>query len=146
MSTLGLTGSATQGITNGTCCRTMTSVRENSTSWQAGAGLTRIQAGVLVPTDSSWDAGPFMSNESMQFRTKTTLNTLTVLGPFITDDDHQVRGQLAEPRGPDSNQVRVLRPYGREQRQRRRRLRKQERTNERIGDLNRDLIEIKDDF
>jgi hypothetical protein len=53
-----------------------------------------------------------------RFRAETTINTLTVLGP------HQQPANLAEPRGPDSNYVRVLVPGRRERRQSRRRLRR----------------------
>ena len=53
-----------------------------------------------------------------RFRAETTINTLTVLGP------HRLRVDLAEPRGPDSNHVRVLVSGRLEQRQIRRRLRR----------------------
>jgi len=53
----------------------------------------------------------------VRFRAETTINTLTILGPC----GHE--GDLAEPRGPDSNYVRVLVPGGRERRQIRRRMR-----------------------
>jgi hypothetical protein len=52
------------------------------------------------------------------FRSQTTINTLTVLGPRQWPTD------LAEPRGPDSNHVRVLAPQGRERWRIRRRLRR----------------------
>jgi hypothetical protein len=53
-----------------------------------------------------------------RFRAETTINTLTVLGPGRQPAD------LAEPRGPDSNHVRVLVPGRRERQQIRRRLRR----------------------
>jgi len=56
------------------------------------------------------------------FRVNTTINTLTILGPSRNLSD------LAEPRGPDSNQVRVLLADARERRQRRRRIRQWDRT------------------
>jgi hypothetical protein len=53
-----------------------------------------------------------------RFRAETAINTLTVLGPGRQAAD------LAEPRGPHSNHVRVLVPGRRERRQIRRRLRR----------------------
>jgi hypothetical protein len=53
-----------------------------------------------------------------RFRAETTINTLTILGPSGPTAD------LAEPRGPESNQVRVLVPGRRELRQMRRRIRR----------------------
>jgi hypothetical protein len=48
------------------------------------------------------------------FRGGTIINTLTVLGPLQRPDG------LIEPRGPDSNQVRVLIPDARQRRRIRR--------------------------
>jgi hypothetical protein len=53
-----------------------------------------------------------------RFRTETTINTLTILGPSGHTAD------LAEPRGPESNQVRVLVPGRRERRQMQQRIRR----------------------
>ncbi len=55
---------------------------------------------------------------AQRFRAETTINTLTVLGPLRNP------AELAEPRGPDSNHVRVLVPGRRERQQIRRRLRR----------------------
>lgn len=60
------------------------------------------------------------------FRANTTINTFTVLGPWRAPTDGSPLGKssLAEPRGPDSNQVRVMAPTPRERRLRRRRARR----------------------
>jgi hypothetical protein len=84
-----------------------------------------FQDGVLKSEDTDYPKYDFHSEEAAQFRAKTTVNTLTVLGPWRTDAQagESVRMSLAEPRGPDSNQVRVLVPDSRERRQRRRQIR-----------------------
>jgi hypothetical protein len=53
-----------------------------------------------------------------RFRAETTINTLTILGPSGHEAD------LAEPRGPESNQVRVLVPGRKERRQMQQRVRR----------------------
>jgi hypothetical protein len=84
-----------------------------------------FQDGVFKSEGTDYSEYDFHSKEAAQFRAKTTINTLTVLGPWRTDAQagESLRMNLAEPRGPDSNQVRVLVPDSREQRQRRRRIR-----------------------
>jgi hypothetical protein len=54
---------------------------------------------------------------ALHFRAATTINTLTVLGPAGRPED------LMEPRGPNSNHVRVLVPNRRERREIKRRAR-----------------------
>jgi hypothetical protein len=90
-----------------------------------GRGQASFQDGVLKSENIEFPEFDFQSSEAAQFRAKTTINTLTVLGPWRTDSQagESVWMSLAEPRGPDSNQVRVLVPDARERRQRRRRIR-----------------------
>lgn len=84
-----------------------------------------FQDGVFNSENLGYSEFDFYKEEAAQFRAKTTINTLTVLGPWRTDAqaDEAVRMSLAEPRGPDSNQVRVLVPDSRERRHMRRRIR-----------------------
>jgi hypothetical protein len=90
-----------------------------------GRGQFPFQDGILKSENMDCPEFDFQSEEAAQFRAKTTINTLTVLGPWRTDFQagESVWTSLAEPRGPDSNQVRVLVPDARERRQRRRRIR-----------------------
>ncbi len=76
-----------------------------------------VQGGILQfdepppAGNPGWDEA---ASYATRFRAGTTINTLTVLGPS------QLGSLLAEPRGPDVNQVRVLVPTPRERRQMRR--------------------------
>lgn len=69
----------------------------------------------LPAGQSEYDPG---AHYAIRFRAETTINTLTILGPGRHEAD------LGEPRGPASNHVRVLVPYGRERRQTLRRMRR----------------------
>jgi hypothetical protein len=87
-------------------------------------GLSQHLSGTLAPdpplpvSQLPFDPdAPYAS----RFRSQTTINTLTVLGPL------RQPAELAEPRGPDSNHVRVLVPARREWRQARRRARRMSR-------------------
>jgi hypothetical protein len=90
-----------------------------------GRGQSPFQDGVLKSENTDYPEFDFQGDGAERFRVKTTINTLTVLGPWRTDfqADESLWTSLAEPRGPDSNQVRVLVPDARERRQRRRRIR-----------------------
>ena len=82
-----------------------------------------FQEGVLVSDNDSVRVSPLQPDELAELRAKTIINTLTVLGPWREYGDRPMgRTSLAEPRGPDSNQVRVLAPNARERRQRCRRV------------------------
>jgi hypothetical protein len=84
-------------------------------------GPSRHHSGTLAHDNPpSASQRPFDSSATYasRFRSRTTINTLTVLGPG------RHPAELAEPRGPDSNHVRVLVPGRRERRQTRRRLRR----------------------
>lgn len=73
------------------------------------------QEGVLDFDDDPRRGLPRFDSEApyaQRFRAETTINTLTVLGP------HREVTDLAEPRGPDSDQVRVLVPDARDRRRR----------------------------
>jgi hypothetical protein len=87
-------------------------------------GTATFQDGILRPSNVTFPESDFQAEAEARFRAKTTINTLTVLGPGRADRQHQWLGltSLAEPRGPDSNHVRVLLPGARERRQRRRRI------------------------
>jgi len=103
----------------------MTLGRETSISQSVGVVKPRFRMASLKSENIEFPELDFQSSEAAQFRAKTTINTLTVLGPWRTDSQagESVWMSLAEPRGPDSNQVRVLVPDARERRQRRRRIR-----------------------
>lgn len=86
----------------------------------AGGGPQWCEIGVLQFGDPPRPDHPVFDPEASyatQFRANTTINTLTILGPWRELSD------LAEPRGPDSNQVRVLVADARERRHRRRLIR-----------------------
>lgn len=83
-------------------------------------GLSQHRSGTLasdnsLPAQSAFDPD---ASYAQRFRAETTINTLTVLGPLRNP------AYLAEPRGPDSNHVRVLVPSRRERQQVRRRVRR----------------------
>jgi len=83
----------------------------------AGGGPQWCQEGVLRFKDPTRPELPVFDPKAAyaaKFRANTTINTLTVLGPWRKLAD------LAEPRGPDSNHVRVLLADSRERRRRRR--------------------------
>lgn len=87
------------------------SIQQDGPSWH--------RSGLLAHDNpSSADQSTFDSNApyASRFRSQTTINTLTILGP------NRQPAELAEPRGPASNHVRVLVPGRREWRQIRRRL------------------------
>ena len=90
-----------------------------------GRGQSWFQDGFLKSEDIDHPEFDFHGEEAARFRAKTTINTLTVLGPwgFDTQAGEPVSMSLAEPRGPDSNQVRALVPDARERRLRHRRIR-----------------------
>jgi len=79
----------------------------------AGGGPTGYQEGILrfndPPCQESLVFDP-MASYAAEFRRRTIINTLTILGPSRELAD------LAEPRGPDSAHVRVLLADARERR------------------------------
>jgi hypothetical protein len=79
------------------------------------SGILEPGKAAPVPRPQSFDPD---AGYALQFRAETTINTLTVLGPGHPPEE------LAEPRGPAANQVRVLVPGRREQRRTRRRIRR----------------------
>jgi hypothetical protein len=86
-----------------------------------GGGANWCQVGVLKFSDPPRPDHPVFdpqANYAAKFRASTTINTLTILGPWRKLSD------LAEPRGPESNHVRVLLADARERRQRRRLVRR----------------------
>lgn len=91
-----------------------------------GRGQSWFQDGFLRSEDADSPEFDFLGEEAARFRAKTAINTLTVLGPWRTNFQagESVSMSLAEPRGPDSNLVRVLVPDPRERRQIRRRIRR----------------------
>jgi hypothetical protein len=102
-----------------------------------------FQDGVLRSKDPFLPGTSPVASDAEKFRAKTKVNTLTVLGPWRADPDSIEplgRAMLAEPRGPDSNQVRVLLPDARERRQRRRRMRRWSRRT--LRDVKRHANEI----
>lgn len=89
-----------------------------------GGGPTWCQEGVLKLKGPPRQDHPVFdpkANYAAEFRRKTTVNTLTILGPW------RQRVDLAEPRGPDSSHVRVLLPDARERRRRHRMVRRSDR-------------------
>lgn len=80
----------------------------------------QVREGVLRIGDPQVELPPFDPDApyARHFRDGTTINTLTVLGPL------QRPAGLIEPRGPDSNQVRVLMSHARQRRRIRRRVRR----------------------
>jgi hypothetical protein len=82
-------------------------------------GPAHIREGVLQIGEPGVRLRPFdpAAGYATRFRAATVINTLTVLGPLLPSEG------LAEPRGPDSNQVRVLLPGVRQRWKIRRRLR-----------------------
>lgn len=89
-----------------------------------GGGSTWCQEGVLKfngPPRAGHPVFDPKASYAAEFRRKTIVNTLTVLGPWRELAD------LAEPRGPDSNHVRVLLADVRERRRRHRLIRRWER-------------------
>ncbi|MBO0822737.1 MAG: hypothetical protein J2P27_02630 [Actinobacteria bacterium] len=101
--------------------------------WPTGDhALLSFQEGVLLSDDEGGPSSSPQLDELSVFRARTTINTLTVLGPWRAHGDRLLgRTSLAEPRGPDSNQVRVLVPDARERRKRRRMVQKLSRKIER---------------
>jgi hypothetical protein len=104
---------------------------------RAGAGELGVsfQDGVLALGDEA-SSGPPPSAAWERFRAGTVVNTLTVLGPWHYQEYNSSWGKdssplgstgLAEPRGADTNQVRVLVPDARERRQWARRFQLQQR-------------------
>jgi hypothetical protein len=93
--------------------------------WPTGEhALPSFQEGVLVSGNDGVTGSFPEPDELAVFRAKATINTLTVLGPARTYGDGLLgQTSLAEPRGPDSNQVRMLVPDARERHLRRRRIR-----------------------
>ena len=84
-------------------------------------GAQWCQIGVLQFSDPPRPDHPVFDPQASyapKFRASTTINTLTILGPWRKLAD------LAEPRGPESNQVRVLLADARERRRRRRLIRR----------------------
>ena len=99
--------------------------------------MTSFQTGVLESREST-SLGVFPTPEQMAlFRARSVMNTLTVLGPWRTPQDGTPLGRsvLAEPRGPDSNQVRVIMPSTRELRRRRKTIRRMNRLHHRNAEL-----------
>jgi hypothetical protein len=94
-----------------------------------GHGQTSFQTGVLESGANMRPDSIPKSDQLALFRTKSLINTLTVLGPWRAPTDGTTLGRsaLAEPRGPDSNQIRVIAPDVRELRRRRRRIRRMNR-------------------
>ena len=92
----------------------------------SGHGMPSFQIGVLESQDGTLRHPAPTPDDLAAFRAKTTINTFTVLGPWHAPTDGSPLGEssLAEPRGPDSNQVRVMVPTPRERRLRRRRVRR----------------------
>ncbi|HEX9358254.1 MAG TPA: ETEC_3214 domain-containing protein [Streptosporangiaceae bacterium] len=86
----------------------------------------RFQNGILRSGSATTPEFDPHSNDATRFRAKTTINTLTILGPtgYLPEEESLGGTSLAEPRGPDSSHVRVLVPDARERRQRRRRVRR----------------------
>lgn len=87
----------------------------------AGGGPTWCQDGVLKFNAPPREGHPVFDPKARyaaEFRRKTIVNTLTILGPWRKWPD------LAEPRGPDSNHVRVLLADPRERRRRHRLIRR----------------------
>jgi hypothetical protein len=80
----------------------------------------QVREGVLRFSDPPVELPPFEADApyAQHFRSHTTINTLTVLGPLRRP------GGLVEPRGPGSNQVRVLTPSARQRWRIRRRIRR----------------------
>jgi hypothetical protein len=86
-----------------------------------GGGPSWCQEGVLRFSDPPRPDHPVFDPQAgyaADFRAKTTINTLTILGPV------RVAPDLAEPRGPNSSHVRVLLPDARERRRRYRLIRR----------------------
>ena len=83
-------------------------------------GPAWVREGVLKFGDPPVEVRPFDPGASyaLKFKAGTIVNTLTVLGPL------QKTEVLTEPRGPDSNQVRVLVPGVRQRWKIRRRIRR----------------------
>ena len=102
----------------------------------AGKLDASFQDGALALDDKA-SSGPLPPPEAWErFRAGTVVNTLTVLGPWHYQKYNSPWGKdssplgstgLAEPRGADINQVRVLVPDARERRQLTRRLKRQQR-------------------
>jgi hypothetical protein len=105
--------------------------------WAVAGELSgSFQDGVLALGDHA-PSGPPLSPEAWEwFRAGTVVNTLTVLGPWHYQEYNSSWGKdspplgstgLAEPRGADINQVRVLVPDARERRQSARRFQREQR-------------------
>jgi hypothetical protein len=92
----------------------------------SGHGMLSFQTGVLESRDGTHRHPAPTPDDLATFRANTTINTFTVLGPWraATDGSPLGKSSLAEPRGPDSTQVRVIVPTPRERRLRRRRARR----------------------
>ena len=94
----------------------------------AGGGPQWCQDGVLLSKGSPNSDDPGIpifdpkASYAERFRSRTTINTLTILGPWRKPSN------LAEPRGPDSHHVRVLLADPRERRRRQRLVRRRNRT------------------
>jgi hypothetical protein len=86
-----------------------------------GGGAQWCQVGALQFSDPPRPDHPVFhpqADDAAKFRASTTINTLTILGPWRKLAD------LAEPRGPESNHVRVLLADSRERRRRHRLIRR----------------------
>ena len=92
----------------------------------SGHEMPSFQTGVLESRDGKLRRPAPTPDDVTTFRANTTINTFTVLGPWRAQADGSPLGKssLAEPRGPDSNQVRVMLPTPRERRLRRRGVRR----------------------
>lgn len=86
-------------------------IGEGGPSWSQD-GVLKFDQTIPSSPQSELPAFDGHAVYASRFRAGTTVNTLTILGPGWELAD------LAEPRGPDSNRVRVLVPDARERRQR----------------------------
>jgi hypothetical protein len=102
-----------------------------------GHGLSSFQIGELEFRDGTRQHPAPTPEDLAAFRASTTINTFTVLGPrrAPTDGSPLGKSSLAEPRGPDSNVVRVMVPTERERRLRRRKVRQWNRKT--LGEMKR---------
>lgn len=94
--------------------------------WSVGGhGSTSFQTGMLESADAVPLGSVPQPDELARFRSGTTINTLTILGPSWSADGRPLgQSGLAAPRGPDASLVRVIVPDARELRRRRRRTRR----------------------
>jgi hypothetical protein len=96
------------------------SILQHGPGWCQEGSLRFDEPPAVIPPAFDSDA-----DYARQFRGETTVNTLTILGPA------RPLAELAQPRGPDADYVRVLVPGARERRKMRRLIEKMNRRTER---------------